>query len=218
MNGWEDKKRYPWMYASSAATNRDLEASLSEGRFREDLYYRLKVVTISLPPLMERKDDIPLLSKYFLSRFADEAGMSNPGISREAMAVLTDYVWPGNVRELANTIQKVLIFNRGAPVSPEDINQAIGEGSVLRDADKSAEETNIHQWVRSQLSLGGSDRLFDACMDRIGGIIIGEALNMTGGNRSKAAKLLGLSRPTLHSKIEKYRLKFETSVTEDPAS
>ncbi|MBW1789593.1 MAG: sigma-54-dependent Fis family transcriptional regulator [Deltaproteobacteria bacterium] len=199
-----------------AATNRDLEASLSEGRFREDLYYRLKVVTIPLPLLMEREDDIPLLSKYFLSRFADEADMANPGISREAMAVLIDHAWPGNVRELSNTIQKVLIFNRGAPVSPEDIHQAVGAGRIEKETGKGDREAIIHQWARTQLTMGGRDRLFDACMDRIGRIIIGEALNMTGGNRSKAAKLLGLSRPTLHSKIEKYRLKFETSVMEEP--
>jgi DNA-binding NtrC family response regulator len=163
---------------------------------------------------MERKDDIPLLSTYFLSRFAEEAGMASPGISREAMAVLADHAWPGNVRELANTIQKALIFNRGAPVSPEDINQAVREEGKGKDTEEGAEMATIRKWVRSRLDRGGSDRLFDVCLDRIGGIIISEALSMTGGNRSKAAKLLGLSRPTLHSKIEKYRLKFETSVTE----
>ncbi|MCK4729285.1 MAG: sigma-54-dependent Fis family transcriptional regulator, partial [Desulfobacterales bacterium] len=82
-----------------AATNRDLEAALTEGRFREDLYYRLKVVTISLPPLRERLDDIPLLTDYFLSRFTKEMRLDNPGMTAEGKSVLNDYNWPGNVRE-----------------------------------------------------------------------------------------------------------------------
>jgi nitrogen regulation protein NR(I) len=198
-----------------AATNRDLEASLTEGRFREDLYYRLKVVTIHLPPLTERRDDIPLLARYFLSHFADEDATDNPGISREALTAMSAYAWPGNVRELANTIRKALIFNRGAPISPDDIHQAIGPDE--KDGAKGNGEAIIRQWVRGQLREAGGKQPFDACMDKVGGIIVSEALNMTGGNRSMAAKLLGLSRPTLHSKIEKYRLKFETLVTETKA-
>ncbi len=108
-----------------AATNRDLEAALEQGRFREDLYYRLKVVTISLPPLRERREDIPLLTDYFLSRYASELDMNNPGITRAAVATFEDNQWPGNVRELANTIQKALIFSRGAPIQAEDIIQAL---------------------------------------------------------------------------------------------
>ena len=108
-----------------AATNRDLEAALEAGRFREDLYYRLKVVTITLPPLRERTSDIPLLTDYFLARHADQAGMGSPGITPEAREVLKGNPWPGNIRELSNTIQKVLIFNRGAPIRAEDVSQAI---------------------------------------------------------------------------------------------
>ena len=100
-----------------AATNRDLEAALAEGRFREDLYYRLKVVTIWLPPLRERAGDIPLLADYFLARFAAEMEVENPGIAEEAKAMLGSHSWPGNVRELANTLQKALIFSRGCPCS-----------------------------------------------------------------------------------------------------
>ena len=198
-----------------AATNRDLEAALSKGRFREDLYYRLKVVTIGLPSLHERSGDIPLLTKYFLSRYASEIGMDNPGITEEALGMLYNYPWPGNVRELANTIQKTLIFNRGAPVSPEDITQAIsGTGPGKRDVSENSDQA-IRQWVQEALSSKNGKNVFDSCMDRFASMLISEALNLTGGNRSRAAILLGLSRPTLHSKIEKYRLKFETSVKED---
>lgn len=198
-----------------AATNRNLESALSEGRFREDLYYRLKVVTIWLPPLRERRADIPLLTAYFLSRYAVEVQMDNPGITEEAVKILKSHPWPGNVRELANTIQKTLIFNRGAPICPEDITQAIS-GRILgkRDSAK-ADDKVIRQWIRNSLASKTTENIFDKCMDRFASMLISEALNLTGGNRSRAAKLLGLSRPTLHSKIEKYRLKFDTLVKED---
>ena len=198
-----------------AATNRDLEAALAEGRFREDLYYRLKVVTIWLPPLRERAGDIPLLTEYFLSRFAADVGIDNPGITSEAMGMLDSYPWPGNVRELGNAIQKTLIFNRGAPVCPEDVAQAISGKSLGRSGLSETGDQAIRQWIRDALTSRADENMFDSCLDRFASILISEALNLTGGNRSRAAKLLGLSRPTLHSKIEKYHLKFETSVKED---
>ena len=196
-----------------AATNRNLEKALSEGRFREDLYYRLKVVTIVLPPLRERSGDIPLLAIYFLARSASDLGMNNPGITEEAISILNDHSWPGNVREMGNTLQKALIFNRGAPVQPKDIAQAIS-GMEL-DANKKSETTEkaLNKWIHAALTKEGTDNLFESCMDRFSAILISEALNLTGGNRSRAAKLLGLSRPTLHSKIEKFSLKIETSVS-----
>jgi nitrogen regulation protein NR(I) len=199
-----------------AATNRDLEAALQRGRFREDLYYRLKVVTISLPPLRQRADDIPLLADYFLARYAAELDMDNPGITKEAVAVLLSHTWPGNVRELANTIQKGLIFNRGAPIQPQEILQAVGAG-IASGAGASLRETDqvLRQWARETISSRNEANKFDAIMDHFASILVGEALNMTRGNRSQAARLLGLSRPTLHSKIEKYRLRLKTSVEDD---
>ena len=199
-----------------AATNRDLENAIIDGRFREDLYYRLKVVTIWMPLLHDRVDDIPLLAEYFLSRFTSETGMDNPGITEEAKALLTNHPWPGNVRELANTIQKALIFNRGAPLSAEDIKQAITERSSANGIDDDKSDQILKQLVRHELATRAGKNIFDLCMDRFASIIISEALNLTGGNRTQAAKLLGLSRPTLHSKIEKYHLKLETSVKEEP--
>ncbi len=202
-----------------AATNRDLEEAISAGRFREDLYYRLKVVTIRLPPLREKQSDIPVLADYFLSRFSAEKGMSNPGITSEAKAIFLKHPWQGNVRELANTIQKALIFNRGAPLSPEDItipikNEKSCPGDSLDKNDKNG-DAQLRQWLRGELTTRSGENIFDSCMDSIASLIISEALNICEGNRSKAAKLLGLSRPTLHSKIEKYHLKFETLVKED---
>jgi nitrogen regulation protein NR(I) len=198
-----------------AATNRELESALINNRFREDLYYRLKVVTIWLPPLRKRLEDIPLLTDYFLSRHAKEISMENPGITNEAKALLSVYPWPGNVRELSNTIQKALIFNRGAPLGSEDINQAIDEKSPGKATDDYDSDKSIQDWVRHELTHNPRENKFDAIIDQIAAKIISETLNLTAGNRSRAAKILGLSRPTLHSKIEKYRLKLETSVSED---
>jgi len=196
-----------------AATNRDLEKALSEGRFREDLYYRLKVVTIWLPPLRERGEDISLLADYFLSRYAAEMGMPNPGVTKEALSILSHYPWPGNVRELANTIQKALIFNR-MPISPEIVSQAIS-GHAPGPGTGGEAEDSIRKWVREKILSGPEEDLFEKCIDRLARILVSEALTITGGNRSQSAKLLGLSRPTLHSKIEKYGLKFETSVKDE---
>ncbi|MBW1707116.1 MAG: sigma-54-dependent Fis family transcriptional regulator [Deltaproteobacteria bacterium] len=198
-----------------AATNRNLEDGLSQGRFREDLYYRLKVVTIWLPPLRERPGDIPLLTGYFLSKYAAEVNVYNPGITKEAIEMLNNYLLPGNVRELGNTIQKALIFNRGAPVRPEDICQAISGEDAVHGLGSETGEESIRQWMRKALTSNITEHMFDACMDRFASMLISEALTLTGGNRSRAAKILGLSRPTLHSKIEKYGLKFETSVKAD---
>jgi len=195
-----------------AATNRDLEAALAQGRFREDLYYRLKVVTLWLPPLKERAQDITLLAEYFLARFANEMSLGNPGITAEAKLLLQNYPWPGNVRELANAMQKALIFSRGYPIDPDDVSRAIGGESLAKEAGDQQTDDTVRQWVRHTLTAGEGKDVFETCMDHFASLIISEALDLTGGNRSRAAKLLGISRPTLLSKIDKYRLKLETSV------
>jgi nitrogen regulation protein NR(I) len=198
-----------------AATNRNLEAALAEGRFREDLYFRLKVVTIPLPPLRERPADIPLLAEYFLARFSAEMGLNNPGLAQDSLNLLKTHQWPGNVRELANVLQKALIFSRGYPIRPEDISQATGGEAAPKLDDSLAYET-IRQWVRKALVGGGRDDVFDSLMDRFARVLISEALELTGGNRSRAARLLGISRPTLLSKIDRYNLKIETSIKSEP--
>jgi two-component system nitrogen regulation response regulator GlnG len=197
------------------ATNRDLEAALSDGRFREDLYYRLKVVTLWLPPLRERTGDIALLADYFLARFAAEMEMGNPGLTVMAKAMLSTHSWPGNVRELANALQKAIIFSRGCPIGPEDVARGIGSESPTQSSDGEGPDETIRQWIRKFLVLDGGENTFETFMDHFAAILITEALNFTGGNRTRAAKLLGLSRPTLLSKIEKYRLKVEASVTSE---
>lgn len=198
-----------------AATNRDLETALAEGRFREDLYYRLKVVTIALPPLRKRSGDIALLAGHFLKKFAQDMNMESPGIADEAKAILDNYSWPGNVRELANTIQKALIFSRGGPITGEEVSQAIRGENAAQDASHYREDESVREWVTRALSAGGGDRIFVDMVDRFSEILITEALTFTAGNRSQAARILGLSRPTLLAKIEKYGIKMETAVRTD---
>ena len=196
-----------------AATNRHLEQMITAGQFREDLYYRLKVITIWLPTLSQRIEDIEALADYHLSKHAAELGLDAPPITKEALAVLKQLPWPGNVRELSNTLQKALIFNRGAPLREEDILNAVREDHG-RDRSTGLEsyEECLRQWIREALQDQEDEHLFESATDRFAALLIREALTFTDGNRSRAAKLLGITRPTLHAKIEKYHLSFKTSV------
>jgi DNA-binding NtrC family response regulator len=176
------------------------------------MYYRLKVVTLWLPPLRDRSQDITLLAEYFLSRLAKEMALDNPGITADAKLLLQNFPWPGNVRELANAMQKALIFSRGYPIHPEDVSRAVGGETPGREAGEKGADEIIRQWLRQTLAAGDGRDIFEECMDHFASLLISEALDLTGGNRSRAAKLLGISRPTLLSKIDKYRLKMQTSV------
>jgi nitrogen regulation protein NR(I) len=196
-----------------AATNRDLEKAIELDRFREDLYYRLKVVTVTLPPLRERREDIPLLCDYFLSMYSREMQMDNPGMTEEARQFVAEHSWPGNVRELGNAIKKALIFNSGYPLRADDILPAV---MLMNEKSDAGGEQSIEalgrQWIRKMLSSNLREDHFSYLMDQFGSLVISEALNLSGGNRSRAAKMLGMSRPTLQSKIEKFNLLVETAV------
>ncbi len=196
-----------------AATHQNLEQAIEDGKFREDLYFRLKVVTIELPPLRERKEDIPGLIAYYLHKYSIELKIDNPGIQAEALALLSGYQWPGNVRELGNLIQKVLIFNRGAPIAASDLAQIIHRSN---DSEQDPQDPidAIREWVRQMMTRESGACRFDDIVDIISGIVISEALISTDGNRTQAAKLLGMSRPTLHAKIEKYNIRMKTQVSE----
>jgi two-component system NtrC family response regulator/two-component system nitrogen regulation response regulator GlnG len=209
-----------------AATNRDLEEAVGAGRFREDLYFRLNVVSIHLPPLRERSEDIPLLVRHFvrrLSRGGDSSAPPVPSVSPVppappapevtpgALERLKVHLWPGNVRELANLLQKILIFNRGGPVSAADIDSALdgnSQQSVFFPSPQNAEkeEPPLAAHVRHTLRRKAGEKIFDALMNEMGSMTIREALALCSGNRSRTARMLGLSRPTLLAKMEKYGL------------
>jgi two-component system, NtrC family, response regulator AtoC len=166
-----------------AATNRDLRAALEQGTFREDLYYRLNVVPINIPPLREHKEDIPYLVDYFIQRFAKDAGKPVSGITSSALTRLTEFHWPGNVRELENIIERAVVLSTNVVISEEDIRL---EGLPSRYSDAPApflpEGVTLEQW---------EDQL------------IREALRRTKNNKSQAARLLGISRNALRYRLSK---------------
>jgi DNA-binding NtrC family response regulator len=159
-----------------AATNRNLSSAIREGRFREDLYYRLNVIPISLPPLRERREDIRLLAKYFLRRFAWETKKTFGGITAEAEARLVAYAWPGNVRELANMVERAAVLGQGPEITLEDLPPRISSTELTDTAD------------------GLSYR---HAVDAARAEIIKKALAHTNGNRTAAAKVLGLHKTHL---------------------
>jgi len=167
-----------------AATNMDLEGAIVRSQLREDLYYRLNVVPLHLPPLRERKEDIPLLVKHFLDKFSRRMGKSIDGMTREAMECLVQYPWPGNVRELENLLERlvVLVDARRIPQESLPLEVLIG-GLERRGAEEAAGPLkDALRWLENQL--------------------IRKALYESRGNRSAAARLLGINRTTLLSKME----------------
>lgn len=167
-----------------AATSRELSNAIKEGRFREDLYYRLNVIPISLPPLRERKEDIPVLAKYFLRRFALETKKNFAGITAEAEARLVAYAWPGNVRELANVIERAAVLGQGPEITLEDLSPSIAY----------AEE-------------GTSDSLsYRIAVDAARANVIRRALATTQGNRAAAARILGLHKTHLLNLMKSLRI------------
>jgi DNA-binding NtrC family response regulator len=166
-----------------AATHQDLERRLADGRFREDLYYRLNVVPIELPPLRERRGDVPLLVEHFLERIAEATGKRLEGVTQAAMGQLCAHDWPGNVRELENLVERLVVLKDGGWIEVDDLPAA------YRNCGSAA--------LRSAPSLPESGLSFRAEVARFEAEILLAALERTGGNKSRAAALLGLNRTTL---------------------
>lgn len=167
-----------------AATNRDLKKEIEEGRFREDLYYRLNVVNIHIPPLRERKDDIPLLAAHYLKLFADENGKAVDGIDNKARTALHNYSWPGNIRELRNTMESAVVLCRNSILTTEDLPDHIAES---------------HDEGLIRLPLGST-------MAEAERAIIRATLIAEKGNKSRTADILGIGRKTLHRKLDEYQI------------
>jgi DNA-binding NtrC family response regulator len=166
------------------ATNRDLQQMVKEGKFREDLYYRLSVVPLRLPPLRERTDDIPLLLAHYLERFAKENGAVAPKLSPEALAILVRYPWPGNIRELRNACENLAVLRAGKTVGPADL-----------DARFTAPATGAPAAAPASGASGNLDRTLNEKQ------LLKQALAAAAGNRTRAAELMGISRRTLHRKL-----------------
>jgi transcriptional regulator with GAF, ATPase, and Fis domain len=208
-----------------AATNRDLRAMIAAEKFREDLFYRLNVASIDLPPLRERKEDIPLLVEYFIGRFAAEYG-DEITVSSDAIRALRDYDWPGNVRELENVLKNSLVRVNASTLLPSDLRlgEAGGTTSKIplgprsapappvaiapreRDLDGLMHEVFGH--VRRMREQGEKEDAFDLVERRI----VRDALVHAQGNQVKAAKLLGITRSTLRKRMVKYGIQIRTQV------
>jgi two-component system response regulator AtoC len=168
-----------------AATNRDLTSARREGHFREDLYYRLNVIPVTLPPLRERKEDIPVLARYFLRRTAAETKKDVTGIAEGAEAMLVAYEWPGNVRELANVIERAVVLGQGPEISVHDLPL-----STAGPAEKNGCESLSY---RQALEIAKRE-------------VVLRALVQTDGNRAAAARLLGLHKTHLLNLIKALKI------------
>ena len=201
-----------------AATNRNIEQAMAQGRFREDLYHRLNVVSIYLPALRERREDIPSLSISFLVRLARELGIENPSLCAEAMKTLCEYPWPGNVRELEHCLHRALIYSRGYPIQGEDIRRALEKApEASRAGALTPRETSMRDYLREYLTAQSGTRCHERLMDHVEREVIAEALRRSSGNQSRAAELLGIPRPTLHAKLQKHGIR-TTAVVEETRS
>ncbi len=181
-----------------AATNADLERAIEEGTFRKDLYYRLSVFPISLPPLRERVEDIHLLVIHFLEDYKEKTGRFVSGISKEAMRAMVSYNWPGNVRELENAIERAVIISSGRQIELDDLPEAIG-----RHAGEGTSYAR-HERATSAAYADGIRIDLPASMDEIEKKVIDATLDYTEGDKSRAARLLNIGRKTLYRKLEQY--------------
>jgi len=171
-----------------SASNQHLEELVRTGRFRQDLFYRLNVIRIELPPLRERREDIPLLVNHFIAKFSNDAKRRVEGIQPDALAALKSHDWPGNIRELEHTIERAILLGKGAEIGMEDLPAhliARGESAFI-----------VGQGLAKQLTLRDLERDY-----------IGKILESTHGNKTEAARILGVDRTTLYRKLEEYKLK-----------
>jgi DNA-binding NtrC family response regulator len=164
------------------------------------------VVSLEIPPLRNRKEDIELLTTYLLNRISAELGVVNPGIIPTALSQLHQYDWPGNIRELANKLKRALIFNQGAPLSAGEILLS-SSTSLTAGLDPPSPSTALREMIRQVVRGEPRENLFESFLDQASELLVDEALQATAGNRTKAARLLGISRPTLHARIDRYNLK-----------
>jgi two-component system nitrogen regulation response regulator GlnG len=188
-----------------AATNRDIQTELRAGRFREDLYYRLNVVPIILPPLRDRSEDIPELTTYFVHRFGEEMNVEPRAIDPAAFERLQSYDWPGNVRELENLIKRIMIMRSDQTITPEHIMPALPNGI---HQDKKLSQTCWDELIEQELSMpGDKTELYGILLEKLEKPLIEKVLKRCGGNQLRAAEMLGINRNTLHKKMKSLGLK-----------
>jgi len=169
-----------------AATNRDLQKALEEGVLREDLYYRLNVILLRVPPLRERMDDVPIVAMHFLRKYAAREHSSMSSIAEEALNVLLSYSWPGNVRELENAIERAVVLGKGDQLRAQDLPPQVHRGG-----------DDERPLIPAHLTLEEIEKL-----------AIAQALRLTGGNKSEAAERLGIHRTSIYDKMRRYGIEW----------
>jgi len=175
-----------------AATNRDLAALVEEGKFREDLYWRLNVLSLNVCPLRERKEDVPLLVEHFLEKYSTPLSMEQPRVSGKALELLIAYEWPGNVRELQNCVYSAMAIADGSTIEPADLPSRICSET---------EPSDVNGRISGSMSLAEAAAQATSKAEQEA---ITKALSETGGNREKAAEMLGIGRKTLYRKLRQY--------------
>ncbi len=193
-----------------AATHVELEDAVGEGKFREDLFYRLNVVSLHLPPLRQRKEDIPALAEHFLDKTSQELGAPKKRLTPKALKRLIEYEWPGNVRELENCIKRAVVLSSSLAILPEDVEVLMkGEKDGITITDgitfEGLLEERIHSFLKKNKKLDKSD-LYDSVIALVERPLIISALSETNYNQLKAAELLGINRNTLRKKIFELRI------------
>jgi two-component system nitrogen regulation response regulator GlnG len=186
-----------------AATNQNLKQKVQDRVFREDLYYRLNVVPIELPPLRQRREDIPALVEYFLGRARDEYQTNARGVTPQAMDLLTAASWPGNIRELEHALQRASLLSPDALLSPADFPELLGEHAAAEN--NSSLEGLITAKLQSslmQIDLQEINNLYDMVLHQMERPLINIVLDKTRGNQVRAAEVLGINRNTLRKKIQ----------------
>jgi DNA-binding NtrC family response regulator len=188
-----------------AATHRDLEQAIRDNQFREDLYYRLNVAVISLPPLRERREDIPDLTGYFLKRHGPPLGVSNAAIATDALQFLQQQAWPGNVRELENVVRKALLSARGYPISLDNVREILAK----TEAPRPSVDQTLGGYVAEllQRATGGEfENAHRTLIEVVERELFSQAIQLAEDNQAKAAQWLGVSRPTMRAKLTQYGL------------
>jgi nitrogen regulation protein NR(I) len=197
------------------ATHKDLEEAISKGKFREDLYYRLNVVSIKIPPLRERKEDIPALVSYFLKKFNRDLKKKIAGITPAAMEKITAYGWPGNVRQLENVLKRAMLFCQGEWILDDQLLLQVEERRESGEIRGRRTFEDLLDSLFEELIQSPSAREDLDPISAIEKAMILRALQKTNGNQVQAASLLGINRSTLRGKMERYHIKKEVLVSEE---
>jgi two-component system nitrogen regulation response regulator GlnG len=203
-----------------AATNRDLEAEVTHGRFRRDLFYRLSVFTIHLPPLCERGDDLTLLVQHYLRRYGRELSKEVKAVAPEAMELLRRYPWPGNVRELQSVLKQALLLATGPVLLSDFLPQALhphpseAPAAAWPDGAPATADAALEQFLDERIRAGSAD-LYAEAVRRLERTLLAHVLRHTGGNQLQAARLLGITRGSLRAKLRELGIRIDRTVSGD---